>query len=288
LRVSDGQTSGIQPRDRRNRPVMPKERKFAMPRLAANLSMMFNEVPFLDRFAAARKAGFEGVEFLFPYDFPAATIRERLSNEGLTQVLFNMPPGDWANGERGTASLPGRQAEFRESVKKALDYAAALDCRQIHCMAGIMPAGVSLTTATAVYAANLAWATEQARPAGVKVVIEPINHRDMPGYFLNTQAQGAAIVEAIGPDRLGLQFDVYHVQITEGDITRRMEQFMPVIAHMQIADVPARNEPGTGEIGWRYVFRQMDQLGYKGWVGCEYRPAGETVAGLGWRQQFSV
>lgn len=259
-----------------------------MPRLAANLSMMFNEVPFLDRFAAARKAGFEGVEFLFPYDFPAATIRERLSNEGLTQVLFNMPPGDWANGERGTASLPGRQAEFRESVKKALDYAAALDCRQIHCMAGIMPAGISLTTATAIYAANLAWATEQARPAGVKVVIEPINHRDMPGYFLNTQAQGAAIIEAIGPDRLGLQFDVYHVQITEGDITRRMEQFMPVIAHMQIADVPARNEPGTGEIGWRYVFRQMDQLGYKGWVGCEYRPAGETVAGLGWRQQFSV
>jgi hydroxypyruvate isomerase len=259
-----------------------------MPRLAANLSMMFNELPFLDRFAAARSAGFEGVEFLFPYDFPATALRERLSGEGLTQVLFNMPPGDWAHGERGIASIPGRQSEFHESVKKALDYAAALDCRQTHCMAGIVPSGVSPTTATAVYAANLAWAAEQAKPAGVRLVIEPINHRDMPGYFLNTQAQGAAIVEAIGRDRLGLQFDVYHVQVTEGDITKRMEQFMPLIAHMQIADVPARNEPGTGEIGWSYVFRRMDELGYQGWVGCEYRPVGDTVAGLNWREQFGV
>jgi hydroxypyruvate isomerase len=259
-----------------------------MPRLAANLSMMFNEVPFLDRFAAARKAGFEGVEFLFPYDFQASALKERLGAEGLSQVLFNMPPGDWTAGERGMASIPGRQSEFRESVKKALDYAAVLDCQQVHCMAGIVPAGVPMATATAVYAANLAWATEQAKPAGVKLVIEPINHRDMPGYFLNTQAQGAAIIEAIGRDRVGLQFDVYHVQVTEGDITKRMEQFMPVIAHMQIADVPARNEPGTGEIGWRYVFRRMDELGYAGWVGCEYRPAGETIAGLGWREQFGV
>lgn len=259
-----------------------------MPRLAANLSMMFNDIPFLDRFAAARTAGFEGVEFLFPYDFPAKELRARLNGEGLTQALFNMPPGDWASGERGIASLPGRQSEFRESVKKALDYAAALDCRQVHCMAGIVPANVPHTTATAVYAANLAWAAEQAQPAGIRLVIEPINHRDMPGYFLNTQAQGAAIIEAIGRDRIGLQFDVYHVQITEGDITRRMEQFMPVITHMQIADVPARNEPGTGEIGWRYVFRRMDELGYQGWVGCEYRPAGDTVAGLAWREQFRL
>ena len=259
-----------------------------MPRFAANLSMMFNEVAFLDRFAAARRSGFEGVEFLFPYDFPVAALRERLAGEGLTQVLFNLPPGDWAAGERGLASLPDRQGEFRESVKKALDYAAGLECRQLHCMAGIVPAGVSSTTATAVYAANLAWAAEQAAPAGVKLVIEPINHRDMPGYFLNTQAQGAAIVEAIGVDRLGLQFDVYHVQVTEGDITKRMEQFMPVIAHMQIADVPARHEPGTGEIGWRYVFQRMDELGYRGWVGCEYRPAGDTVVGLDWRERYDV
>ena len=259
-----------------------------MPRLAANLSMMFNEVPFLERFAAARKAGFEGVEFLFPYEYTAAELRSRLIGEGLTQALFNMPPGDWANGERGLASLPGRQAEFREGVKRALDYAATLECRRVHCMAGIPAADVSRVESAAIYANNLAWAAEQAKPAGVKLMLEPINHRDMPGYFLNTQAQGAGFVEAVGRDRLGLQFDVYHVQITEGDITKRMEQFMPVIDHIQIADVPARHEPGTGEIGWEFIFRRMDELGYMGWVGCEYRPAGDTVAGLGWRRKFGV
>jgi hydroxypyruvate isomerase len=258
-----------------------------MPRFAANLSMMFNEVPFLDRFAAAGKAGFRGVEFLFPSEHPAHEIRKRLQDSGLTQALFNMPPGDWAKGERGLASLPGRQAEFRDGVKLALDYAGALDCKLVHCMAGIPAADVAPVTAASLYAANLAWAAEQAAAAGVKLVIEPINHRGMPGYFLNTQAQGAAVVEAIGRDRLGLQFDVYHVQVTEGDITKRMERFMPVIGHIQIADVPARNEPGTGEIGWAYVFRRMDALGYAGWVGCEYRPAGDTVAGLGWREMFA-
>jgi len=155
-------------------------------------------------------------------------------------------------------------------------------------MAGILPSGVSTTTATAVFAANLAWAAEQAKPAGVRLVIEPINHRDMPGYFLNTQSQGAAIIEAIGSDRIGLQFDLYHVQVTEGDITKRMEQHMPLIAHMQIADVPDRHEPGTGEIAWAFVFRRIDELGYQGWVGCEYRPAGATVAGLGWRERFGA
>jgi hydroxypyruvate isomerase len=259
-----------------------------MPRFAANLSMMFNEVAFLDRFDAAASAGFKGVEFLFPYDHPAAEIRRRLDGGGLTQALFNMPPGDWAKGERGIAALPGREAEFREGVRRSLDYADALGCKLVHAMAGIPPAGVSPVTAAAVYAANLAWAAEQAHEAGVRVVIEPINHRDMPGYFLNTQAQGAAFVDAIGRDRLGLQFDVYHVQVTEGDITKRMEQFVPVIAHMQIADVPARNEPGTGEIGWEFVFRRMDELGYQGWVGCEYRPAGDTVQGLAWRKRFGV
>jgi hydroxypyruvate isomerase len=259
-----------------------------VPRFAANLSMMFNEHPFLDRFDAAAKAGFTAVEFLFPFDYPAVELKRRLDANGLTQVLFNMPPGDWSKGERGLSALPGRQSEFKEGVKRALDYAATLECRRVHCMAGIVPPEVPFATAAAVYAANLSWAAEQARPAGVKLVIEPINHRDMPGYFLNTQAQGAAIVEAIGRDRLGLQFDVYHVQVTEGDITKRMEQFMPVIEHMQVADVPARNEPGTGEIGWEFVFRRIDELGYMGWVGCEYRPAGDTVAGLGWRQKFGV
>ncbi len=259
-----------------------------MPRFAANLSMMFNEVPFLDRFEQARKAGFEAVEFLFPYEHEPAELKRRLDGNGLTQALFNMPPGDWATGERGLASLPGRTGAFRDGVKQALDYAAVLDCKLIHCMAGIVPPEVSPVTAASLYAANLAWAGEQALAAGVRLAIEPINHRDMPGYFLNTEAQGAAIVEAIGRDRVGLQFDVYHCQITEGDVTRRMETFMPVIAHMQIADVPARHEPGTGEIGWEFVFRRMDELGYRGWVGCEYRPAGGTVEGLAWRKTYGV
>ena len=259
-----------------------------MPRFAANLSMMYTEHEFLDRFAAAAKDGFKAVEFLFPYEFEAKEIKKRMDDNGLINVLFNGPPGDWTKGERGLASLPGRQAEFREGVKKALDYAAALDCKLVHAMAGIVPGGTDLVTAGAIYAANLAWAAELATNAGVKLVIEPINHRDMPGFFLNTMAQGAAIVDAIGRDRLGLQFDLYHCQVTEGDITKRMEALLPVIAHMQIADVPARNEPGTGEIGWEYVFRRIDALGYQGWVGCEYRPAGDTVAGLGWRQRFGV
>jgi len=259
-----------------------------MPRLAANLSMMFNEVPFLDRFDAAARAGFQAVEYLFPYEYPAPELRRRLNDAGLKQVLFNMPPGNWAGGERGLASLPGRQAEFRDSVSKALEYAAVLECGMIHCMAGIPPAGTPFTTAAAIYAANLAAAAERAHAAGVKIVIEPINHRDMPGFHLNTMAQGAAVVEAIGRDRLGLQFDIYHCQVTEGDITKRMEAHMPVIAHMQLADVPARNEPGTGEIGWDYVFRRVDELGYQGWIGCEYRPLGDTVAGLEWRKKYRI
>lgn len=257
-------------------------------RLCANLSMMFNEVPFLDRFEAAARAGFKGVEFLFPYDHPASEIRSRLDAAGLVQVLFNAPPGDWAAGERGTASLPGRQAEFQDGVKRALDYAGSLGNTLVHCMAGIPGPGVAPGTAAALYAANLAWAAEQATRGGARIIIEPINHRDMPGYFLNTTGQGAAVIEAIGRDRLGLQFDLYHCQVTEGDVTKRMEALLPLIAHMQIADVPGRHEPGTGEIGWDFVFRRIESLGYGGWIGCEYRPAAATVAGLAWRERFSV
>lgn len=257
-------------------------------RLCANLSMMFVEVPFLDRFEAAARAGFKGVEYLFPFDHPAQEIRSRLDANGLEQVLFNAPPGDWAAGERGTASLPGRETEFREGVQRALEYAAVLGNKLVHVMAGIPAATVAPVTAAARYAANLAWAAEQAHAAGVKLVIEPINHRDMPGFHLHTMAQGAAVIEAIGRDRMGLQFDIYHCQITEGDVTKRMEALMPVIAHMQIADVPGRNEPGSGEIGWEYVFGRIDALGYTGWVGCEYRPAGETRAGLAWRERYRV
>jgi hydroxypyruvate isomerase len=259
-----------------------------MLRLAANLSMMFNEVPFLDRFEAAAKAGFTGVEFLFPYEYSVTDLKSRMEANGLTQALFNMPPGDWNAGERGLASLPGRQQEFRDGVVRALDYATALGCKLVHAMAGIPQAGTKPVTAAALYAANIAWAAEQAHAAGIKVVLEPINHRDMPGFHLNTMAQGAAVVEAVGLDRCGLQFDVYHCQVTEGDITKRFEALLPVIAHVQIADVPARNEPGTGEINYGYVLRRIEELGYTGWIGCEYRPKGETVAGLVWRQNLGV
>ncbi len=259
-----------------------------MPRLAANLSMMFNEVPFLERFDAAARTGFKAVEFLFPYDHPAPELRRRLDDAGLQQVLFNMPPGNWAGGERGTACLPGRGQEFRDGVKQALDYAGTLGCGMVHCMGGIRPPDVSQGTATALYIANVAWAAEQAAKQGIKVVIEPINHRDMPGYVLNTMTEGADIVNALGFDRLGLQFDIYHCQVTEGDITKRIETLLPVIAHIQLADVPGRNEPGTGEIGWDFVFGRIDALGYKGWIGCEYRPAADTIRGLTWRSRYNV
>ena len=256
-----------------------------MPRFCANLSMMFTEHPFLDRFAAAAAAGFTAVEFLFPYDFKAADIRARLDDNGLQQILFNMPPGDWPMGERGTASLPGRVTEFRDGVKRALEYATVLDTKRLHCMAGLLAAVTAHGTAASLYAANLAWACELTMAAGVLVVIEPINHRDMPGFFLNTTDQGAAVVEAIGRDRLALLFDIYHCQITEGDVTSRMAKLLPLIGHIQIADVPGRNEPGTGELSWPYIFGRIDAVGYDGWVGCEYRPAGKTEAGLAWLQK---
>jgi hydroxypyruvate isomerase len=257
-----------------------------MPRFAANLSMMFTEVPFLDRFARARAAGFEAVEFLFPYEFAAAEIARRLQENGLGQVLFNAPPGDWAAGERGVAALPGRQAEFRDGIRKALDYCAALSCPRLHVMAGLTPAGVPRDTLLATYAVNLAWAAEECARAGVKPIIEPINHRDIPGFFLNTTDQGAAVIEAVGPERLGLQFDLYHCQITEGDVVRRVERHLPLIAHMQVADTPGRHEPGTGEVNWPFVFARIDAMGYRGWIGCEYRPKGITEDGLGWFQPY--
>lgn len=253
-----------------------------MPRFAANISMMFTELPFLDRFARARAAGFQAVEFLFPYEFPATELARRLADNGLQQVLFNGPPGDWAAGERGMASLPGRQQEFRDSIRQALDYATALSCPRLHVMAGLKPAGVPRDTLLATYAANLAWAAEECARLGVKPVIEPINHRDIPGFFLNTTDEAAAIIQAIGPERLGMQFDLYHCQITEGDIVKRVEKHLPLIAHMQVADNPGRNEPGTGEVNWPFVFKAIDALGFRGWIGCEYRPAAETEAGLGW------
>jgi hydroxypyruvate isomerase len=261
----------------------------SMPRLCVNLKWLFTELPFLDRFDAAARAGFTAVEYASPYEHPAAEIRSRLRACGQQQVLFNTPPGDPARGGgSGLACIPGAQEEFRDGVKQALDYAAGLECGMVHLMAGRQPPDVSSDTAAAVYGANVAWAAEQAAAAGVLLVLEPINQRDVPGFFLRTQEQGASVIAAVGRERVGLQFDIYHCQVAQGDVTRRMETLMPVIAHMQIADVPGRNEPGTGELGWDFIFRRIDALGYRGWVGCEYRPATETMAGLNWRSRYSL
>ena len=252
-----------------------------MPNFAANLSMMFTEHAFLDRFQAARSAGFIAVEYLFPYDFAASEVQSALSGAGLKQALFNAPPGDWEAGERGMASIPGRESEFREAFGKALEYAAALKPDAIHVMAG-NAAGPS---AQATYIDNLAWAAEQA--GDQLLVIEPINSRDMPGYFLSRSDQAAAILETVGAPNLKLQFDLYHAQIMEGDLTKRMERLMPIIGHVQIAGVPDRHEPDAGELNLPHLFGTLDRLGYAGWVGCEYRPAGATVDGLGWFSEYA-
>jgi hydroxypyruvate isomerase len=260
-----------------------------MPKLCANLKWLFTELPFLERFDAAARAGFAAVEYASPYEYPAADIRSRLGACGLRQALFNSPAGDRAEGGgSGLACVPGRQSKFRDGIKRALEYASALDCGLIHVMAGVQPADASDVTAAAVYAANLSWAADAAAGSGVKLVLEAINQRDVPGFFLRTQEQGASIVEALGRERIGLQFDIYHCQVAQGDVTRRMETLIPVIAHMQLADAPGRHEPGTGEIAWDYVFRRIDELGYRGWVGCEYRPLGETAAGLDWRRRYGL
>lgn len=256
-----------------------------MPRFAANLTMMFNEAGFLDRFAAAAAAGFEAVEFLFPYDFEPDVIRARLDAAGLTQALFNLPPGNWAGGERGLAALPGREGEFRQSVETALRYARATGVGRLHVMSGL--ADRSDAKARATYRSSLAYACDKVGAAGLDVLIEPINPRDMPGYFLNDFNFAADLITDMGRPNLKLQFDIYHRQIIHGDVIRGLRELMPIIGHIQIASVPARNEPGTGELNDFRVLRELDALGYAGYVGCEYRPAGETVAGLGWLKAFA-
>lgn len=257
-----------------------------MPTFAANLSMLFTERPFLDRFAAAAEAGFTAVEYLFPYDFPATEVAERLRAAGLTQALFNLPAGDWDAGDRGTAALPGREEEFRSAVDLALEYARALDCRQVHAMAGIAEEGDA--DAERTYVANIRYAADRAAQAGVTVLIEPINRRDMPGYFLGSVRQAERLLDEIDHDNVRLQFDLYHAQITDGDVTRLIERVLPRVAHVQIASVPERHEPDGGELSYPYVLAALDELGYAGWVGAEYRPAGETTAGLGWLRDFSA
>ena len=259
-----------------------------MPKFAANLSMMFNEVPFLDRFEAAAKAGFKAVEFLFPYDHPAAEIRARLDRFGLKQALFNAPPGDWSKGERGTAIFPGRRDEFHAGIEKALHYAKALSCPKLHVMAGVLPAGTGRQSAEDCYVENLQFAAKLAKAAGVLILIEPLNPRDMPGFFLMSLPEGQQIIERTGSANIKLQLDLYHRQITGGDLTKTIEHYLPLSGHVQIADVPGRHEPGTGEINFAPLLELLDQLGYDGYVGCEYRPKAGTVEGLGWAKDYGI
>ncbi|MBW8901329.1 MAG: hydroxypyruvate isomerase [Massilia sp.] len=253
-----------------------------MPRLAANLTMLFNELPFLDRFEAAHDAGFKGVEYLFPYGFEKEALAERLQQYGLTQVLHNLPAGDWEKGERGIAVLPGREAEFREGVARAIDYAKALNCRQVNCLVGIAPAGIDAGTLRRTVVDNLRYAATQLKQAGIRLLIEPINTYDIPGFYLNTTQQALDLIEAVGADNLYVQYDVYHAQRTEGELAQTVERNLARIAHIQVADNPGRNEPGTGEINYPFLFGHLDRIGYDGWIGCEYKPAADTGAGLDW------
>ena len=259
-----------------------------MPRFAANLSFLYQELTFLDRFAAARNAGFGAVEYLFPYDFEPSEIAARLDETGLVQALFNLPPGDWDGGERGLAALPGREDDFARAVDQAGTYAQALGCKQVHAMAGLLPDEAERARYQDTYLKNLAYAAETLKSAGIRVLIEPLNSGDMPGYFLNGSAQAKDIIAAVGSDNLALQYDIYHMQIMEGHLAASLESLMDIIAHIQIAGVPGRNEPDTGEINYPYLFSRLDELGYDGWVGCEYRPAGATEAGFGWAASFGI
>lgn len=253
-----------------------------MPTFAANLSMLFTELPFPDRFAAARGAGFRFVEYLFPYDFPAEELRGLLAANGLTQVLFNLPCGDWAAGERGIAGLPGRQAEFRDGVAKALDYAATLGVTRLNCLAGKLPEGADVEEACAVLAENVMFAADALAAKGLTLVIEAINRFDIPGFMLNRTSQVMALLDMINRPNAAMQYDVYHAQREEGELAATIAANMARIGHIQIADNPGRHQPGTGEINYPFLFAELDRLGYAGYVGLEYVPAPDTLGSFGW------
>jgi hydroxypyruvate isomerase len=268
-----------------------------MPRFAANLSMLYPELDFMQRFEAAARDGFKGVEFLFPYAHEARELAARLKDNGLQQVLFNAPPGDWDQGERGLACLPGRESEFREGIARALSYAQALSCPRLHVMAGLVSAGAQRETLRSTYVANMRWAAARAAPQGVQVLIEPINTRDIPGFFVNRQDEAHRLIAEIGAANVQVQMDLYHCQIVEGDVAMKIRQYLPTgrVGHFQIAGVPERHEPDIGEMNYPYLFRVIDevarQCGWDGWVGCEYRPArgaqpSGTSAGLGWLKSW--
>jgi hydroxypyruvate isomerase len=258
-----------------------------MPRFAANLTMLFTEVAFLDRFARAAKAGFQAVEFLFPYAHTPEEIRQRLDANGLQLVLHNLPAGDWDAGERGIACLPDRVAAFREGVTRAIAYAQALGVSQLNCLAGKAPAGVSDSVLRQTFVENLRYAAEALKHAGLRLLIEPINTFDIPGFYLNRTGQAIAILDEVGAENAFVQYDIYHAQRMEGELAATMQKYLPRIGHMQLADNPGRNEPGTGEINYPFLFAHLDRIGYDGWIGCEYKPAATTEAGLGWRERLA-
>ena len=258
-----------------------------MPQFAANLTMLFNEVPFLDRFERAAKAGFKAVEFLFPYPYAAAELRDRLQGNGLQLVLHNLPAGNWDGGERGIACLPDRVAEFRDSVGRAIEYGTALGVPQLNCLAGKAPAGVPEATLRETFVGNLRYAAAALQKAGLKLLMEPINTYDIPGFYLNRTAQALALIDEVGSDNLYVQYDIYHAQRMEGELIATMQKNLARIAHIQLADNPGRNEPGTGEIHYGNVFKALDRMGYEGWIGCEYKPAATTEAGLGWMARLA-
>lgn len=259
-----------------------------MPRLAANLSMMFTEVAFLDRFAAAAEVGFEAVEVLFPYAFDAREVRARLQRHGLVQALFNARPGDWESGERGLAIDARRQQDFEASIAEALAYAEIIGCPKLHVMAGVLAPGIAAGDAHATFVANLASAARRAEAAGILLLIEPLNTRDMPGYFLTDLAQARAIIEEVASPALRLQLDLYHRQIMRGDLAMALREFWPIVGHIQISGVPGRHEPDVGEINHPYLLELIDALGYDGFVGCEYRPRTTTRDGLGWARRYGI
>jgi hydroxypyruvate isomerase len=259
-----------------------------MPRFAANISTMFTDRPFAERIQAAAAAGFSAVECQFPYEVAGDELARRLAEARVKLILLNTPPGDFAADERGLAGLPGREAEFRSALKQALEYAQALDCPQIHVMAGVQPEGAAKDTCLEVLKTNLRAAAEACKRAGRVALIEPINTRDIPGYLLNTPAEGAALIAELGLDHLRLQFDFYHTQIMTGDLARSFERHLPIVAHVQIAGVPERHEPDIGEVNYPYLFDLIDRLGYTGWVGCEYFPADGAEEGLGWAYRYGI
>lgn len=253
-----------------------------MPRFAANLSMLFTEVPLLERFERAARAGFSAVELQFPYEVAAAEMRERLDAHGLTMVLHNLPAGDWAAGDRGLACDPARVAEFRAGVPRAIDYAKTLGVPQLNCLAGKAPSGVDEARIRATFVDNLRYAAAALKSAGLRLLIEPINNYDVPGFWLNNTAKAISVLDEAGADNAFVQYDIYHAQRYEGELAATMSRYLPRIGHIQLADNPGRNEPGSGEIHYPFLFAHLDRIGYAGWIGCEYKPAGTTEAGLGW------